>query len=309
MSRSRKRPKGGGSPTVRSSATSLGDSCPKCGTSVSEIERYCTTCRYDLGAPNVRESGSPVERHALKERASEARERARSDKRLPEFKNFSEALKRYSGVVVTLPAAVARNLVFDPRAIYTGYEVPVEAGVRRPASLDHDRHRRAVGGLLFGSYDGKIRYGALSLTHSGLPTYGEICCHLRSVAIQDRTSFLESNSYTFVEEHSLRPGMPIPPGYRAVWDNRHELALAKLGGLLGKAQGIAAWQDLLVSSDGKDRNKDDFIEAHIYDSFDIGAIDGMCRVSRKRLSKESSIDAKLALERFSKRATAGGQSK
>jgi hypothetical protein len=200
-----------------------------------------------------------------------------------------------------MPASVARNLVSDPRTIYDNVENLVGAGVRRAPSLQDDKHRAAVVGILFGTYGRELVYGILSLTCDGLPTYGEIYCRLRSVAVQDRTTFLETNSYRFVEQHRLRPGMPVPPGHFAVWDNRNILAIAKLGGSLPFGKCTADWQRLLVQSDGKDRSKDEFIEAHIFDSFDVAAVEEMVPTPAKLLSKEAKLDAEIALEKFAQR--------
>jgi hypothetical protein len=204
-----------------------------------------------------------------------------------------------------MPASVARTLVFDPRMIYENVEALVGAGIRRPPSLQDDKHRAAVVGVLFGTYGRKVVYGILSLTGEGLPTYGDVYCRLRSVAIWDRTTFLETNSYQFVERHQLRAGMAMPHGYFAVWGNRHHLVTAKIGQSLPSGNCVSAWQAILVHTDGKDRSKDEFIEAHIYDSFDIGAIEEM--LPNKRLSKDARIDVKLALEKFGTRSIGRGK--
>lgn len=216
-----------------------------------------------------------------------------------EFDGFARRLRDQSGVIVTLPAGIARDLATDPRTIYAGYESLVGARARRPAKLLHDRHRAAVGGMLFGTYANMIRYGVLSLTTAGLPTYGDVYCRLRAVAVQDRVSFLERNSYAFVALHKLKPGDSIPLGFRSVWADRHLLALAKLAVRLRPRTTPSDWQRLLIESDGISRENDEFIEAHIYDSFDIAAIEAMVPVPRRRKrSDPAELDVRVALEKF-----------
>ena len=277
--------------------------CPRCHAQYSGSDRYCATCKHDLGAPNVREFGGPESRKALSRRAAGAERAAKKSKKCrQEFQNLSDVVQGRSGVVVTMPASVARNLAADPRLIYENVETLVGAGIRRPPSLQDDKHRAAVVGILFGTYGRQVVYGILSLTCQGLPTYGDIGCRLRSIAIDDRTTFLETNSYRFVEQHRLRPGVPVPPGYAAVWDNRHVLAVAKLGKSLPWGTCLAEWQRLLVQTDRKDRSKDEFIEAHIYDSFDIAAVEAMIPCEGKDLSRGAKLDIKLALEFFASRS-------
>lgn len=278
-----------------------GDKCPQCNSWLPDSDRYCLTCRHDVGSPNVRSAGSQSERSALKKRFEAAKRKARSRKLEQPFNNCRDTIDKNSSVVVAMPAAVARKLAEDPRELYVNIEKLVGAGVRCPPAPQDDRHRCAVTGFLFGSYGPKITYGVLSLNDEGLPTYGRVFCRLRNVAIQNRTSFLEENSFTFVRKHNLRLHSSIPEGYRAVWQNRHQLALAKISESLTTASGVSAWQKLLVYSDGKTRANDDFIEAHIYDSFDIGAVERMVVANTKGMSRNEKIDAKLAIERFKKR--------
>jgi hypothetical protein len=285
------------------------DACPRCRTRIGGAERYCLTCRKDLGAPNVRECSSPAERSAVNRRATQSETRARFRKCSHELDNFSQLLKKHSGVVVSMPAAIALTLVSDPRSVFANYETLAEAGLRKPAEPQHDRQRAAVAGILFGSYAKQIRYGILSLTETGLPTYGEVCCHLRSVAIEDRTTFLEWNSYTFVSLKDIRAEMSVPVGHRAVWDNRHLLALAKLGERVSRGQGRAEWEKLMFQTDTNDRSKDDFIEAHIYDSFGIDAVEAMTQVSGKRLDRHTSVMARMAVDLFRKRVRGQGEPK
>ena len=252
------------------------------------------------GALNVRECGSEAERKALKERLRKAELAVRSEKRVQPFNNFSDILAGKSGVVVAMPAGIARSLASDPRFVYQNLESLIGSGVRQAPLLEHDKHRKAVAGLLFGTYGDKLRYGVLSLDNSGLSTYGDVCCRLREVAVSDRTSFLESTPDTFANQHELKPGAPLPEGYRAVWDNRHLLALAKLAKRVAKGQSAADWQRLLCYSDGRDRTNDDFVEAHIFEGFTIDAVEEMVSVDGKR-DKTVRIDVRLARERFAKR--------
>ena len=86
------------------------------------------------------------------------------------------------------------------------------------------------------------------------------------------------------------------------------MAIAKLVTSLPYGSCITDWQKLLLQTDGSDKSKDEFVEALIYDSFDIGAVDSM-EATRKNLSKEASLDARIAKERFAARAPRQMQTK
>jgi len=278
-------------------ATGRSEYCPKCRNVVPETERHCPACMYDLGAPNVREIASSKEVAALRKRAFAEFEVAKKRGYSRSIQDFSDSVKKKSAVVVSMPAAVARRLVSDPRMVFEGYEELVGAGRRTAADRVNDRHRVGVSGLLFGTYGSKIRYGVLSLMTRGLRAYGDVACRMQNVAIQDRVSFLECNSYGFVEAHKLRPGTPIPEGYRAVWNNRHLLAVAKLGSRIVGGGGEEDWQNLLLL-DAFDRKVDDFIEAHIYESFTVNAVEEMVALPGRSRDKDVLLDVDIALEKF-----------
>jgi len=174
--------------------------------------------------------------------------------------------------------------------------------IRKPADFDFDRHRSVIGALLFGSYSDSINYGALSLTQEGLPSYGTVSCRLKSIAVERRTSFLESNSFKFVDEHGINPGKELPDGYTACWENRNLLVLAKLGRHLAAGQGEDEFQKILIHSDAKNRENDEFVEAHIFESFDRNAIESLVQSPNCKLNRDERMDFELAESQFTKLA-------
>ncbi len=252
----------------------------------------------DVGTPNVRACRTPDNLKALNQRFNAAKRWADKEGYAKEFVALQNLTKEKSGVVIAMPPSIARKLIEDPRSLYSNYEELVGSNSRIPAAMDHDRHRSAVGGILFGSYAKSIRYGVISLTEYGPPTYGPVHCRLRAVAIEKRTSFLESNSYTFCKEHGLAPGDKLPLGFMACWKTRDRLLLSKLGHRLASGQKKSDWQALLVKTDGKNRKDDDFIEALIYGHFDRNAIESMVSLEGAELSRQEKLDMDLALHEF-----------
>ena len=282
------------------------DTCSVCGTPLSATLRLCPTCQTDADAPNVRACRSDENQKALTARFVDAQARASANGCSKEFCTLSNLVEKQSGVVVSMPAMVALRLLENPNVLYENYDQLVGANARKPAYPDNDRHRCTVGGSLFGSYAKYIIYGALSLTEEGLPTYGDVHCRLRSVTIDKRTSFLETNSYRFVREHSIMPGDKLPAGYTACWEYRHRLILAKIADRLSTGQTESDWQAILIQSDGKDRKNDSFVEAHIYESFDRNAIESLVAATGKKLSRSEKLVLDLAMNEFKR---LGGKTK
>lgn len=285
-----------------------GSTCLRCSFNITSWIERCPVCGVYLGAPNVRECTAPAEKTALKARAAQAAKEARKAGLTKELAGLLLAVKKRSAVVVSMPARIARQLVSDPRSLYLNYEDLVDEEIRIPALPEHDRQRRGVVGLLFGNYGPKLRYGCLSLTNEGVGTYGEIHCRMRNVAVDQRVTFLEMNSYLFVQKYSIQSGSPIPPGYRAVWDNRHLLVAAKLYTSLRAGQTDSEWQQLLLHSDGSNRGNDEFVEATIYGTFSMDAIEKMTMGDTTGLDDDALVDAKIAVRRFQDTKSAGHRS-
>ncbi len=274
--------------------------CSVCGAPLIDAVRYCPTCSSDVGAPNVRACLTDENLKALNERFDKARSHATSNGCLKEFDTLDEMLRNESGVVISIPARIARNLFEDPKSLYANYEKLVGAKMRVTASAEDDKHRFAIGGMLFGSYANSIIYGALSLTEHGLSTYGEVHCRLKSVAIERRTSFLEKNSYKFIRDHGLVAGDKLPEGFSACWADRQKLVLAKLASALSAGQGPSDWQAIICQSDGANREDDEFVEAHIYEGFNWNAIESMVETVDRKMTRSERLDFDLANDAFGK---------
>lgn len=279
----------------------INEICAVCGSELVSTSKYCPTCKEDVGAPNVRQYGNEDNLRKLQERYDKAATQANSNGVSAEFSSFENKIKRDSSVVISINPSMARSFYDNPNSLYTNYETLVGAESRKPAEPENDRHRCAVGGILFGSYANKIIYGVLSLTNEGLPTYGNVFCRLRAIAIKNRTSFLETNCYKFVEDHNLVAGKKLPLGYSSNWDTKHYLVLTKLVSCLRSGQNESEWQRNLIKSDGVNRENDEFIEAHIFEGFDNKAIEDLIPAQKTKLSKAEKLDLDLAITSFNKR--------
>ena len=114
---------------------------------------------------------------------------------------------------------------------------------------------------------------------SGLTSYGGrsgrsglFTIVLSELSVRDRASVLEENSYTFVERNRITIGVPIPPGRRAPWGDRHRVAVAKLAAQLNKGTHSRRFPALLLFTEG-DRNTDEFVEVHIHGYFNRRAVE------------------------------------
>lgn len=269
--------------------------CDNCRQPINAAQRLCPSCSFDCGYPNVREANAPDEREALEARYNAESEKVNECGASDTLGKFSKKVEEESCVVVNTPLSTALQFVVSKSSIYMNYEALVGSGSRTPAIPENDRERISLSGRIFGSYSKEIRYGALSLNGLGVESYGEVHFQLRDECIKHRTSFMECNSYKFYERFSN--GVEVNFGHRSIWNNRHQLAIAKVGVVDLCGQPESNWHNLLLHSDGKDRNLDEFIEAHIFGGFNSNAFKDI-KIPSAGLNRDDSLLAKLIEERF-----------
>lgn len=124
-------------------------------------------------------------------------------------------------------------------------------------------------------YSNRINFGFLDTGNLNLPEYGPYKVRFRVDAVAHRASFLETNCYYFCAQHKIVGPQDVPAGYRATWKDRRLLAEAKLGGKLSKGMSDDDLEQLLLLREPDSVNPADFLEAHIYESVHISAIESV----------------------------------
>jgi hypothetical protein len=234
--------------------------CPSCGFENSLMNEKCSKCGMFLGFPNVNDCSQKQELEALEKRYQEkvelAAAKGKEDKRI----EFEEEVKK-SVAVINVDLDYLHYFIVGKHSLYSTYQLQTGAETRDYTRSEFDKERLGIEGTLFGSYGENLRYAALSLDGSGLKSYGDFTIILADEAVKLRATLLEENSYRFIRRHKILAGGKIPRGYKAVWKDRHKLAVAKLiKSILTKGSNYAK---IVLNSTG-DRKKDDFIEVYIY---------------------------------------------
>lgn len=269
------------------------DDCPNCEAPQDSPVRYCASCGASICFPNVYVANVPAEVSALDSRFQAARNKADAAGALAELEELLDEIEEKSRVVVSMPVEVALGIVSNPRYLYTNIEQLVGANVYSPGSFAKASHRNVVAGTLFGSFGDSIVYGALALNDQGLGSYGEIYCTLKTKSVEERTSFLEVNSYDFVDKYQ---GVGLPKGYRSDWQNRSKLVATKMqeSGLIDGKEKLNKWENALLVSNGVDHSEDIFVEAHIYGTFSIHSINQMASATVIDKSKKELVKHVIA---------------
>ncbi|MGL4091203.1 hypothetical protein [Agrobacterium cavarae] len=177
-----------------------------------------------------------------------------------------------SKAVVSRPFEEFAALAMDGNRHFISFSAQVRAGARTPSDNDLDRARVQWENALFPNYSDKVIFGSLSLSERGMRNYGDVDIVLREDAIRGRSSVFHENGLVFSKKHNLRLHSVLPKGFRATWADRGKLAAAKLRVRVKKGMSLKDF-DRLLQNDLGGGVRDDFIEFHMYGSFNRDVIE------------------------------------
>lgn len=236
--------------------------CKRCGKPIPEEKRECQACGEDNGYPNVRLAEKAEELAALARRLHNAEVSSTARKCKDVLDRFGVAVLG-SRAVISRSLAIVQDLLETDRRTYTSYQRQISHGARVAENNDYDRVRTQVEAALFPNFHENMLFGFLYLGGSTLTGYGAYAMVLKEEMIAHRTTVFEENPIQLSTKLRLKLTDPIPPGYRAIWSQRDELAKAKLHSEIAAGTRVDEFPAILVH-DGGGTGNSDFIEAHIY---------------------------------------------
>lgn len=255
------------------------DRCEYCNNDMSIFDERCPHCARSGIAPNIRATTVRVEREALTTRYREAIKDATSRGCESLIKEFESAISE-SRAVISLSKKTLMELIRD-QSLYSNYYRLIDTEER--SSQEWDVIRELADTMLFGAQKKNIRFAALSLNERWLANYGECALVLRDELIAHRASVFEENSTRFVERRKIKISRrgALPPGYRASWNDRGRLCVAKLAPAITLETEPGHFPNLVMRG-GANSSDDEFIEVHIWGPLTIRAVETVILSSRVR---------------------------
>jgi hypothetical protein len=233
-----------------------------------------------LGYPNVRAAQEPDEKTKLDQRFQVAHDDVKMRSCEPVLDQFEDAVSQ-SKAVICRPWGVLTKLSENGNELFMTFYRQLKVRDRLPEDSYFDRARLAVDSTFFPYYHEQINFAALSLNGTGPTGYGECSLVFREDAISHRTTVFEENILVFCEKHVIPTGQKPPAGYRAVWEDRHRLAAAKLYGEIDDQTEPNSFSAIILKQKGGTA-KDEFMEAHIYGTLDLLAVERFIAPKPKR---------------------------
>lgn len=239
---------------------SLSITCESCKNEIPQPAERCPHCGEPGIYWNVLAAQEASEVAALDRRYAVAKKDAASRKADGPLQDFESAIAGSRAVIARTESEVLR-LATSTRQLYGSYYQQIEGGVRLPDGDDWDTWRELADTVLFPKYKQEIKFGALSLDGISLSSYGSCSIVLRDDMISHRTSVFEENSAIFMKRHGVRPN--VPKGYRAAWQERAKLCVAKLGERFDSGTVPGEYSRILLKQ-GATSNDEEFIESHTW---------------------------------------------
>ncbi len=269
--------------------------CPTCSNLFDMPAVCCPHCAEPAVIPNVWAAGQQDNVDALERRFQDAMAAAKARGCEAIVQAFMTKLAGSKAVIARRIHDIER-LSYSDRECYATYYQQLNAQLRLPDGDEWDQFRRAADEALFPGYKEHVRFAALTVNDVGVLNYGEWSMLLRTAMIQRRTSTFEENTLVFVRGRRV----PIAEadqavrGFRASWDNRAKLGVAKLAGAITPATTAGDFARILVQQGPPgDTAKDDFVEAHVFGPLTIRTVEKVI-LTKPRDSRRLASRTRLA---------------
>lgn len=234
-----------------------------CGQPIASNVTNCTVCGKSVGFPNVRFAERSAERDALRVRLHDARVSASARGSRDKLEEFGHAVQN-SATVISRHQGDLQAMLQGDGGLMQAYHPAVRAGLRVPANNAFDPSRETFDSAVNPTFFQDLHFGALSLDGRGVPYYGDYAISLREDYTANRTTVFEENPTTFRVKHPEVLLGELPLGYRATWEERHDLAMAKLQPKIEDCTAAEDFPVILMEQGQSADGYTDFVECHVY---------------------------------------------
>jgi hypothetical protein len=242
--------------------------CDHCNNDIPQPSERCPHCARPGIFWNViaaEDAAEIKELHYRYKRAKADALRREAGKVLSDFEHAAAG----SVAVIARSESEVLRLATTTKQLYATYYEQLESNIRLPDGDEWDVVREVTDTVLFPKYKQEMRFGALSLDGIGVVNYGSCSIALRSGMISHRTSVFEENSVLFMKHKEIEVSNPeLPKGFRATWNDRAILCVAKLARAIDSALLPDQYSKLLLTQ-GASSGDDNFVEVHIWGPISI----------------------------------------
>lgn len=265
--------------------------CSDCCNDMPRAASICPHCARPALYPNVRAAEVPEEVTELERRYLAAFDEASSRGDVHALREFEDEAK-HSKAVLARTANELQRLATSDNQIYATYYELLSAGIIAHVEDRWSLRRALADEVMFHGYKKEIRFAALTLDMRGLSNYGDCYIVLRTDMIAHRASVFEENSTMFMKRHRILMDEAdnLPRGYRATWDDRGRLCVAKLFQEIDAHTPKGEYSKLLLRQ-GATTAEDEFVEVHVWGPMTARTFEQVSVTTRSRRAHRVVIGA------------------
>ncbi len=268
--------------------------CTFCNNKIPPSVSRCPHCAQPSLFPNVNIASE--EQSFLKARYEQATTDALCSGTAANIDDFERALDK-SFAVVNRSLSELERLAGSEFEVYATY-YHLSESIRLQQGEEFDSLRQAADSIFFTGFREEIRFAALSLNSNGLSNYGDCSWVLRENMIAHRASVFEDNTTLYYMNNNIKGAKDVPKGYRATWNERAKLCVAKLAPKIDTTTNSVEYSDILLHQ-GATSKEDDFVEVHIFGPMTIRTIEEVTFTSKIK-NKAEQVKIKGIKEKLGK---------
>lgn len=246
------------------------DNCSNCKSTIPLDADRCTKCGADVAPPNVRFAARATEAKALSSLVAIAQEAAAANGVSAEIVRL-ENLAKNSQMVINRKLRALSDWINSEDELYLNFYKLKEKGIAYKYDI-YNRQRISAENTISPIFFDRLIIGALTVDGQGMSYYGKYTVVIRSTDIERRASVFWENPFIFNKKHNIISGEDPPEGYRAPWQEREKVVIAKLADAIKPGDNDHALSILVM---GPDRNTADcnFVEVHVYNQIHVNEIE------------------------------------
>jgi hypothetical protein len=243
----------------------------------------CPHCARPSRFPNVLLAEDLEERKALDARYQLAHEHAKRRAAHAVLQELELRVKA-SEAVIARPFEEVARLARSDRQLYATYYQLTQLRIP-PGDVWDILRSQADTGVFGDRVKPEIRFAALTLDGEGLTNYGNCSIVLKEEMIAHRASVFHENSVMFM----MKNGNIVERGFRAPWEERYRVCVAKLADRVQATTSISDFPRLLLKQGTPET--DEFVEVHVYGSLTVRAFGRVVMKPKKRQPMKSQMQA------------------
>ena len=273
--------------------------CPDCSYEYPADSAHCLACGRPAprkaGFPNVVLANRADERRELNNRYIMAMEEAEKEGTRDILSAFIRSVVEDGRLVTACGFPKFRQTFEREDGVFPIFQRMLEAGLIFVGDDPMNRLRLPAEEATLPRFSRDITFAALSIENRGISHYGNFLIVWNPERVDHRATLFVANCVTWRLQRGMAMDQPAPPGFRARWQDRGQLAAQKCRAEISPMTTDAEFSCILLRDSANPGDGFDvFIEGHIWGPLSRGSVSRVIRSRRDRRIGDNLTAAQIA---------------